>query len=79
MAPSLMCSEGGVEQDFPYSTRALWLLLVAPLTIGKFVAPPRTSFAVVEFHLDIMLVTPTFLLGRLLGFLDHRKPLEQRF
>ena len=71
--------EGWVEQGVSYSTRALWLLLVTPLTIGKFMAPPRSSFAVVEFHLDIMFVAPPFLLGGLLGFLDNREPLEQRF
>jgi hypothetical protein len=74
-----MYSVGGAEQDVSYSTRALWLLLVAPLTVGKFVAPPRPSFAVVEFHLDIMFVAPPFLLGGLLGFLDNREPLEQGF
>ena len=79
MAPSCMCSAGGVEQDISYSTRAWWLLLVTPLTIGKFVAPPRTSFAVIEFHLDIVLVAPAFLLGGLLRLLDHREPLEQCF
>src|SRR5262249_25837694 len=78
MAPSLMCAEGWVEQGL-CSTPALWLLLVAPLTIGKFVAPPRTSFAVVEFHLDIMFVAPPFLLSVFLGLLNHRKPLEQCF
>src|SRR6266487_1564153 len=39
MLLSFMGSIGGVEQDFSYSTRALWLLLVAPLTIRGFVAP----------------------------------------
>src|SRR5215831_13099651 len=38
MLPSFMYSLGGVEQDVSYSTRALWLLLIAPLTVGKFVA-----------------------------------------
>src|SRR5262245_61088987 len=58
-----VCAEGWLEQDVSYSTRALWLLLVAPLTIWKFVAPPRPSFAVVEFHLNIMFVAPTFRFG----------------
>src|SRR5262245_21418412 len=35
--PSCIYSIGGVEQDISYSTRALWLLLVAPLTISHFV------------------------------------------
>jgi hypothetical protein len=43
------------------------------------VAPPRTSFAVVKFHFGIMLGTPAFLLCGLLGLLDNRKSLEQRF
>jgi hypothetical protein len=76
---SFMDSLGGVEQDVSYSTRAWWLPLIAPLTIGEFVAPPRPSFTVVQFHLDIVFVAPPFLLGGLLGFLDHRKPLEQGF
>src|SRR5262245_62000299 len=74
-----VCAEGWVEQGVSCSTPALSLFLVAPLTIGKFVAPPRSSFAVVKFHFGIMLGTPSFLLCGLLGLLDHRKPLEQRF
>src|SRR5215470_16038850 len=58
MLLACMCSGGGVEQGIPCSTRALWLLLGTPLTIGQFVAPPRTSFAVVKFHFRIMLGTP---------------------
>src|SRR5262249_11274507 len=45
----------------------LGLLLVTPLTVRKFVAPPRTSFPMVKFHFGIMLGTPTFLLCGLLG------------
>ena len=71
-----MCAEGGVEQGVTYSTRALWLFLVAPLTIGEFVAPPRPSFAVIQFHLDIVFVAPTFLLCVFPGLLDHREPLK---
>src|SRR5215475_6039583 len=65
-----VCAEGWVEQGL-CSTPALSLLLVTPLTISHFVGPPRTSFAVVEFHLDIMLVAPAFLLCGLLGLLDN--------
>jgi hypothetical protein len=79
MLPFCMCSAGGVEQDFSYPTRARSLLLIAPLTIGKFVAPPRASFAVVKFHFGIMLSTPSFLLYVFLGLFDYRKPLEQGF
>jgi hypothetical protein len=64
-APILyMLSKRG-RAGFSYSTRAVWLLLVAPLTVGKFVAPPRTSFPMVELHLDIMFGAPAFLLGGL--------------
>jgi hypothetical protein len=74
-----MCSEGWVEQGVSYSTRALWLLLVAPLTIGKFMAPPCSSFPMVKFHFGIMLGTPSFLLYVFLGLLDNWEPLEQGF
>ena len=74
-----MYSARGVEQDVSYSAPALSLPFVTPLIVGKFVTPPRPSFAVVEFHLDVMFVAPPFLLYVFLGFLDHRKPLEQGF
>src|SRR5215468_10336595 len=58
-----VCAEGWVEQGH-CSTPALSLLLViTPFTISHFVRPPRTSFAVVEFHLDIMFVAPPFRFG----------------
>src|SRR5262249_44689412 len=79
MLPAFMCSEGGIEKSISCSTRALWLLLVTPLTISHFVTPPRTSFPMVKFHFGFMLGTPAFLLYVFLGLLDHRKPLEQRF
>ena len=79
MLLACMCSGGGVEQDISYPTRAWWLLLVTPLTVGKFVTPPRTSFAVVKFHFGFMIGAPAFLLYVFLGLLDYWKPLEQRF